>query len=92
MPACLSPCQVDGFLGGERDYSQLRGDTGPLVYPAGFLYAFTVLKWVTGGEVLSGQVSREGGRDDGGGFQNAWKRDRSSVVSRFERVLHKQHT
>lgn len=24
--------QVDGFLGGERDYSKLEGDTGPLVY------------------------------------------------------------
>ena len=24
--------QVDGFLSGERDYSKLQGDTGPLVY------------------------------------------------------------
>ncbi|KAK5832248.1 hypothetical protein PVK06_016049 [Gossypium arboreum] len=30
--------QVSGFLGGERDCKNLKGDTGPLVYPAGFLY------------------------------------------------------
>jgi alpha-1,3-mannosyltransferase len=24
--------QVEGFLDGERDYSKLEGDTGPLVY------------------------------------------------------------
>jgi alpha-1,3-mannosyltransferase len=24
--------QVDGFRAGERDYSKLEGDTGPLVY------------------------------------------------------------
>ena len=30
--------QVNGFMEGERDYSNLKGNTGPLVYPAGFLY------------------------------------------------------
>lgn len=34
---------------GERNYRALKGDTGPLVYPAGFLYAFSVLHWLTGG-------------------------------------------
>ena len=34
--------EVTGFLEGERDYYNLRGDTGPLVYPAGFVYAYSV--------------------------------------------------
>ena len=34
---------------GERDYTQLRGPTGPLVYPAGFIYAYTSLHWLSGG-------------------------------------------
>ncbi|KAL3648014.1 hypothetical protein CASFOL_008982 [Castilleja foliolosa] len=43
--------QVSGFLGGERDYSKLEGDTGPLVYPAGFLYIYSAIQYVTGGQV-----------------------------------------
>lgn len=39
--------EVQGFLDGERDYTKIEGNTGPLVYPAGFLYIFTVLKWLT---------------------------------------------
>ena len=43
--------QVSMWRGGEWDYSKLRGDTGPLVYPAWHLYIYTVLHWVTkGGE------------------------------------------
>lgn len=41
--------EVSGFLNGERDYTKLRGDTGPLVYPAGFVYLYSGLYWVTGG-------------------------------------------
>ena len=48
--------QVSGFLGGERDYSKLQGDTGPLVYPAGFLYIYSAIQHVTGGEVYPAQV------------------------------------
>jgi alpha-1,3-mannosyltransferase len=47
---------VDGFLSGERDYSKLKGDTGPLVYPAGFLYVYSLVKFVTGGLVFPAQV------------------------------------
>ncbi|KAG6415314.1 hypothetical protein SASPL_122721 [Salvia splendens] len=48
--------QVSGFLGGERDYSMLKGDTGPLVYPAGFLYIYSAIQYVTGGEVYPAQI------------------------------------
>ncbi|KAL0418830.1 UNVERIFIED_CONTAM: Dol-P-Man:Man(5)GlcNAc(2)-PP-Dol alpha-1,3-mannosyltransferase [Sesamum radiatum] len=48
--------QVSGFLGGERDYSKLKGDTGPLVYPAGFLYIYSAIQYITGGEVYSAQI------------------------------------
>ncbi|KAF6142489.1 hypothetical protein GIB67_039453 [Kingdonia uniflora] len=48
--------QVSGFLEGERDYSNLKGDTGPLVYPAGFLYMYSAIQFVTGGEVYPSQI------------------------------------
>ncbi|XP_059625695.1 dol-P-Man:Man(5)GlcNAc(2)-PP-Dol alpha-1,3-mannosyltransferase [Cornus florida] len=48
--------QVTGFLEGERDYSNLKGDTGPLVYPAGFLYIYSAIQYVTGGQVYPAQV------------------------------------
>ena len=48
--------EVEGFLTGERNYRLIRGDTGPLVYPAGFLYIFTFLRRVTenGKNILKG--------------------------------------
>ncbi|XP_034227677.1 dol-P-Man:Man(5)GlcNAc(2)-PP-Dol alpha-1,3-mannosyltransferase isoform X2 [Prunus dulcis] len=48
--------QVSGFLDGERDYGNLKGDTGPLVYPAGFLYFYSAVRYVTGGEVYPAQI------------------------------------
>ncbi|KAG5333473.1 NT56 protein, partial [Acromyrmex heyeri] len=39
--------EVEGFLNGTSDYSKLRGDTGPLVYPAGFVYIFSSLYYIT---------------------------------------------
>ncbi|KAL6256849.1 hypothetical protein P5V15_011785 [Pogonomyrmex californicus] len=39
--------EVEGFLNGTVDYSKLRGDTGPLVYPAGFVYVFSGLYYIT---------------------------------------------
>lgn len=46
---------------GERDYVNIRGGTGPLVYPAGFLYLFAALRWLTGGgDVAAGQAAFAG--------------------------------
>lgn len=39
--------EVEGYLSGELDYSNLKGNTGPLVYPAGFVYLFTALRAIT---------------------------------------------
>jgi len=39
--------EVSGFLSGERNYLNLKGDTGPLVYPAGFVYLFSGLYHLT---------------------------------------------
>ncbi|KAL1934150.1 hypothetical protein VTP01DRAFT_6332 [Rhizomucor pusillus] len=39
--------EVKGFIDGERDYLKLRGDTGPLVYPAGFVYLYSLLYFLT---------------------------------------------
>ncbi|KAI8372361.1 glycosyltransferase [Choanephora cucurbitarum] len=39
--------EVEGFLHGERDYTKLKGDTGPLVYPAGFVYFYSALFKIT---------------------------------------------
>lgn len=36
-----------GFLSGDLNYANLRGDTGPLVYPAGFVYIFSILYYLT---------------------------------------------
>ena len=38
--------EVTTYQAGERDYVNIRGDTGPLVYPAGFLYLYGWLKSV----------------------------------------------
>ncbi len=39
--------QVAQFVAGERDYTQMEGGTGPLVYPAAHVYAYTALYYVT---------------------------------------------
>ena len=41
--------QVGTFQAGELDYMKIKGGTGPLVYPAGFLYIFSALKALIGG-------------------------------------------
>lgn len=42
--------EVTTWQEGERDYMKIRGDTGPLVYPAGFLYLYGTLKYLAGGD------------------------------------------
>ncbi|KAI8899241.1 Dolichyl-P-Man:Man(5)GlcNAc(2)-PP-dolichyl mannosyltransferase, family GT58 [Globomyces pollinis-pini] len=39
--------QVQLFLEGQFDYSEIKGDTGPLVYPAGFLYIYSIMYYAT---------------------------------------------
>ncbi|XP_063234567.1 lethal(2)neighbour of Tid protein [Bacillus rossius redtenbacheri] len=39
--------EVEGVLNGTLDYKHLKGDTGPLVYPAGFVYIFGILYYIT---------------------------------------------
>ncbi|CAO1626012.1 unnamed protein product [Sympodiomycopsis kandeliae] len=41
--------QVDVFLKGQRDYTQITGDTGPCVYPAGHLYVYSLIHNLTDG-------------------------------------------
>jgi len=42
--------EVEIWLNGEYDYRNIYGGTGPLVYPAGFLYLFAILrKWANYG-------------------------------------------
>ncbi|XP_058831794.1 lethal(2)neighbour of tid protein 2 [Topomyia yanbarensis] len=39
--------ECEGFLNGTTNYAMLKGDTGPLVYPAGFVYIYSALYFIT---------------------------------------------
>ncbi|KAG5490079.1 hypothetical protein JKF63_00198 [Porcisia hertigi] len=39
--------EVKGFLDGELNYYNLKGCTGPLVYPGGFVWVYSVLYYLT---------------------------------------------
>lgn len=39
--------QVNQYIGGERDYIKIYGDTGPLVYPAAHVYIYRLLYYFT---------------------------------------------
>jgi alpha-1,3-mannosyltransferase len=39
--------QVSQYVGGERDYAKIKGDTGPLVYPGAHVYIYRVLYSLT---------------------------------------------
>jgi len=48
--------EVDFWLEGEYDYRKIYGNTGPLVYPAGFLYLFGFLQWLTNRNIPEAQI------------------------------------
>lgn len=50
--------QVNLFWEGERDYYKIQGDTGPLVYPAGHLWVYSALRWVSGTETGGNNVGK----------------------------------
>ncbi|KAI0525973.1 glycosyltransferase [Xylaria bambusicola] len=39
--------QIEQFVAGERDYTVIKGGTGPLVYPAAHVYLYTSLYYIT---------------------------------------------
>jgi alpha-1,3-mannosyltransferase len=49
--------QVRLFVDGERDYALIKGDTGPLVYPAIHVYIYTALYYLTnkGSNIVAAQ-------------------------------------
>lgn len=50
--------QVSLYISGERDYTLIKGSTGPLVYPAAHVYVYTILYYLTDGgrDVFYGQI------------------------------------
>jgi len=48
--------EVGMWLDGEYDYRNIYGDTGPLVYPAGFLYLYGALKSITDEDIPKAQI------------------------------------
>lgn len=49
---------VQKFLSGERVYPKITGPTGPAVYPATYIYIYTVLHYFTdeGRDIVKGQI------------------------------------
>ena len=48
--------EVDFWMDGEYDYRKIYGNTGPLVYPAGFLYLFGTLQTLTNRQIPQAQL------------------------------------
>jgi alpha-1,3-mannosyltransferase len=47
--------QVQVFLSGDLDYTNIKGDTGPIPYPAGHLYLYSALRYLTDQDIRSAQ-------------------------------------
>lgn len=49
--------QIEQYVAGERDYTQIKGGTGPLVYPAAHVYIYWALYHITnkGTDILMAQ-------------------------------------
>ncbi|KAL7627834.1 dolichyl-P-Man:Man(5)GlcNAc(2)-PP-dolichol alpha-1,3-mannosyltransferase [Parahypoxylon ruwenzoriense] len=49
--------QISQYVSGERDYTVIKGGTGPLVYPAAHVYTYTALYYLTdkGKDILLAQ-------------------------------------
>lgn len=50
--------QIEQYIGGERDYTKIKGSTGPLVYPAIHVYIYRFLHDITrgGNSIVLAQV------------------------------------
>lgn len=50
--------QIKLYLSGERDYTLIKGSTGPLVYPAAHVYSYSLLYHLTdeGRDIVFGQI------------------------------------
>ena len=50
--------QVSLYVSGERDYTLIKGSTGPLVYPAAHVYIYTLFHQLTdeGRDIFLGQI------------------------------------
>ncbi|KAI5956969.1 ALG3 [Candida jiufengensis] len=47
--------QVEKVSNGEINYSKIYGDSGPIVYPAGFIYIYQHLQWICGDSIPEAQ-------------------------------------
>lgn len=44
------------FSRGILDYGLISGESGPIAYPAGFVYVFEIIQRVTGGDIFKSQI------------------------------------